>query len=108
VERVAPGDWRFFFDAWINNAAIPSYTWNYKVEPNAAGYQVTINIKRSDVPDDFMTLIPIRFDYEDGTSGMIFLPNKHSEQVLTQKVQKKPRAVVFAPDHSLLAKVRRG
>jgi hypothetical protein len=107
VENVVQSDFRFFFDAWINRAEIPSYTWSYKVEPNGAGYQITLDIKRSDVPEDFMALIPIRFDYEDGTSGMIFLPNKKSVQTLTQKVQKKPRAVVFAPDHSLLAKISR-
>src|SRR5205085_11640418 len=108
VERDAPMDWRFFFDAWINHADIPSYTWNYKIDPNGAGYELTINIKRSDVPPDFMTIIPLRFDYDDGTSGMIFIPNRQDDQTLKHKLTKKPRAVVFAPDHSLLARVRRG
>jgi len=107
VEHDAPADWRFFFDAWINHAEIPTYSWSYKLDPNAAGYEATITIKRSDVAPDFIALIPVRFDYEDGTSGMIFIPNRQNEQVHKQKLTKKPRAVVFAPDHSLLAKVRR-
>jgi len=108
VERDAPADWRFFFESWINRAEIPSYSWNYKIDPDAAGSAITLNFERSDVRVYFATLIPIRFDYEDGTSGMIFVPNRKNEQTLTQKVQKKVKAVVFAPDHSLLAKVRKG
>jgi hypothetical protein len=108
VEQDAPADWRFFFDAWINHAELPSYTWNYKLDPFGAGYQITVNIKRSDVPPDFVAIIPLRFDYEDGTHGMIFIPNKQDEQTITTNLKKKPRAVIFAPDHSLLAKVRRG
>ena len=107
VEKDAPGNWHFFFDAWIDRAEIPSYTWSYKLDQNGAGYEATINFKRTDVPPDLMIIVPIRFDYDDGTSGMIFVPNRGDEQTLKQKLQKKPKAVVFAPDHSLLAKFRR-
>lgn len=108
VERNVGGSWSAYFDSWIYNADLPSYRWNYNVKPSDDGkFVLTLNLKRSDVPEEFMTIIPIRIDYPDGTSGVVFMVNTKSEQTVSTKIAAKPKTVVFAPDHSLLATIRK-
>ncbi|HVR41512.1 MAG TPA: M1 family aminopeptidase, partial [Thermoanaerobaculia bacterium] len=108
VEKKAPGDWGFFFDSWVNSAEIPSYRWSYSVAPSeGGGYTLTINLKRSNVGSNFTTVIPVRIDYEDGKSGVTFIMNKAAEESVTRKLAAKPKTVVFAPEHSLLADIRK-
>lgn len=108
VEKNVGGNWTPFFDSWIYGADIPSYRWSYTVTPAEDGkHLLTVNAKRSDVADDFMTIIPIRIDYPDGTAGAVFMVNTKSEQTVTAKLAAKPKNVVFAPDHSLLARIRK-
>jgi Peptidase family M1 domain len=108
VEKHVGGNWSAYFDSWIYGADIPSYRWSYTVGPSDDGKQLlTINTKRSEVPEDFMTIIPIRIEYADGTAGVVFMVNTKNEQSLTTKIAAKPKNVVFGPDHSLLAKVKK-
>lgn len=105
-KHVGPG-WDKFFDSWVYGADIPSYSWNYAVAPAGDAYNLTINVKRKDVPSDFFTIIPVKVEFDGGRAGYVFVVNKDDQQTVTHKVPAKPRNVVFAPDHSLLASVRR-
>jgi aminopeptidase N len=107
IERDAPGDWSWFFDAWIYGGDIPSYRWSSEVKQAEGGYDVTINVDRRGVPADFMTIIPIRVDFDGGTAAYLFMVNKQDKESMTRKVPKRPKNVVFAPDNSLLANIRR-
>jgi hypothetical protein len=108
VEKNAPGDWSFFFHDWIYETAIPNIRWSYKVDPHpAGGAKLTINVKRSGVPDDFVIAAPIRVDFEGNRAGVFFIQIKQNEQTITQELATVPRNVVFAPEHSLLANIRR-
>jgi hypothetical protein len=108
VEKNARGDWSFFFDDWIYDSAIPTIRWSYKVEPSASGgAKLTINVKRSGVRDDFMIAAPVRVDFEGNRTGVFFIQISKNEQTITQELASAPRNVVFAPEHSLLANIRR-
>jgi len=108
VEKNVGGNWSAYFDSWIYGADIPTYSWSYSVARGDDGKDVlTVKTKRTDVPDDFMTIIPIRIEYADGTAGGLFMVNTKPEQMLTTKLTGKLKTVVFAPDHSLLAKIRK-
>lgn len=108
VEKNAPGDWSFFFDAWIYDSAIPTIRWNYKIEPNSTGgAKLTVTAKRSGVRDDFMMVAPIRVEFDGDRAGTFFMMIKKNEEMVTQEFPVVPRKVVFAPDHSLLANIRR-
>ncbi|HEX6641655.1 MAG TPA: hypothetical protein VF215_11115 [Thermoanaerobaculia bacterium] len=52
-------------------------------------------------------MIPIRVDFDGGTAGYFYMVNNKDKQTATQKVAKRPKNVVFAPDYSLLANIRR-
>ena len=107
VERDAPGDWSFFFNSWIYGAEIPSYAWKSNVEPAGSGYKVSVTVTRRDTSDDFVAAVPIRVEFDQDRYGAFFVLAKEHEQTVTQNVPIKPRNVIFAPEHSLLANIRR-
>ncbi|HEV7239774.1 MAG TPA: M1 family aminopeptidase [Thermoanaerobaculia bacterium] len=108
LERNLGGnDMGWFFDAWIYRAEIPSYTWKYTVKPEGDAFLLTIDIERRDVPDSFVTVIPVRVEFEGNKQGYVFIPSKQAKQTVTQKLPAKPKNVIFAPDFSLLASVKR-
>jgi aminopeptidase N len=108
VEKDAPGDWSYFFNAWIYDSAIPTLRWSYKIEPNSTGgAKVSVTVKRSGVPDDCLLAAPVRVEFDGNRSGVFFIPIRQNEQTVTQDLPAVPRNVVFAPDHSLLANIRR-
>lgn len=99
--------WGPFFDSWIYTAELPSYRWSYEIKPAEGGYTMTLNVKRSDVPPEFWTIIPVKIDYGDGKAGAFFIIDDKPEQTVTKLLQAKPKNVIFGPDHSLLAKIRK-
>jgi hypothetical protein len=108
VEKVAPGDWSFFFNAWIYDSAIPTLRWSYKVEPNGTGgAKLSVTVKRSGVPDDFVMVAPVRVELDGNRAGVFFIQIRQNEQTVTQNMPSVPKNVIFAPDHSLLANIRR-
>lgn len=108
VEKNAPGDWSFFFDAWVYSSAIPTVRWNYRIDPNSTGgAKLTVNVKRSGVRDDLMMVAPVRLEFDGDRAGIFFMTIRKNEETVSQELPAVPRKVVFAPDHSLLANIRR-
>jgi hypothetical protein len=107
LEQTTQGDWGWFFDAWIYGADVPSYTWNYDVKPADGAFLLTMNVERRDVPEWFSIPIPVRVEFEGGKQGYFYIPSKSDKQTVTQKLPAKPKNVVFAPDYSVLASIRR-
>ncbi|MGA8806336.1 MAG: M1 family aminopeptidase, partial [Thermoanaerobaculia bacterium] len=108
VEKDAPGDWSYFFDTWVYDSAIPTLRWNYKVDPlSTGGVKLTVNVKRSGVRDDFMIVAPVLIELDGGRSGIVFMHIKQNETTFSQDLPSMPRKVVFAPEHSVLANIKR-
>ena len=108
VEKIAPGDWSFFFNSWIYDSAIPTIRWSYKLEPTATGgSKISVTVKRSGVGDDFVMVAPVRIEFDGNRAGMFYILINKNEQTVTHELSSTPRNVVFAPDHSLLANIRR-
>jgi hypothetical protein len=107
LERNVQSDLGWFFDSWIYRAEIPSYTWKSSVKPDGKEFVVTIDLERRDVPEDFVAVIPVRIETEGAKAALVFIPNKQSRQTVTYRVPARPKNIVFAPDSSLLAFVKR-
>jgi hypothetical protein len=108
LESNLGGDWGWFFDSWIYGGDIPTYRWRYEVTPGEGGmHNVTVHVDRRGVPDDFKAIIPIRVEFEGGKSGYFYMVNTQAKQSTTQKMDKRPKNVEFAPDFSLMANIRR-
>ena len=74
---------------------------------NIAAMPQDITVKRSDVAPDFTFLVPVRVEFEGGKSGYLFVNVKDNEQTITKDLPMAPRNVVFAPDFSLLANIKK-
>lgn len=108
LERNLGGnDMGWFFDAWIHRAEIPSYTWSWDVQPDGDAFLLNIHLERRDVSDGFTVFVPVKVEMADGKSGMLFVPSKQAKETITRKLPAKPKEVIFAPESSLLAHVKR-
>jgi hypothetical protein len=108
LERNATGNWGWFFDAWIYGNDIPSYNWSWNVTTGADGGMIlTVEAERKNTADDFMTVIPIQVEFDGNKLGYVFLVSKEARSSISQKIPAKPKKVVFAPESSLLASIRR-
>ena len=54
-----------------------------------------------------MTIIPVRVEFDGDRRGYVWVHSRGPKSTITQKLPAKPKKVVFAPDWSLLAQVRR-
>ena len=79
-----------------------------KIEPNSTGgAKLTVTVKRSGVRDDFLLAVPIRVEFDGNKAGTFFMPVRKNEETMSQEFPLVPRKIVFAPDHSLIANIRR-
>lgn len=82
--------------------------WNYKIDPTpAGGAKLTVTVKRSGVRDDLMMVARVKIEFDDGRAGIFFRAIRKNEETVSQELPSVPRKVLFAPDHSLLANIRR-
>ncbi|NNG17582.1 MAG: hypothetical protein HKM89_13990, partial [Gemmatimonadales bacterium] len=66
VERHVGGNMKWFFDQWVNGAAIPKYRVAYRSEQVDGGkYRMTLRVEQQDVPEDFRVFIPVSVDLGD-------------------------------------------
>jgi hypothetical protein len=107
IERDAPGNWGWFFDDWVYGAEIPTVRWSYKVEPDGDKFRLTLNVKRSDTSPDFNFIAPVRLEFEGNKVATLFVQINQDAQTIQKQLPARPRNVVFAPDHSLLANIRK-
>jgi len=107
VERNAPGDWSWFFRDWVYGAEVPTIRWSWKIEPDGDKFRLTMDVKRSDAGENFKFIAPVRVDVAGDKFATIFIPVNENEQTIRRELPMNVKNVVFAPDHALLANIRR-
>lgn len=59
-------DMQWFFDQWVYGTNIPKFEFSYKYEKTEQNkYLVTCSIKQEDVPDSFLTYVPLLIKFDD-------------------------------------------
>lgn len=110
VNKIAPGDWTWFFDQWIYGTDIPAYTWSYDM-PRAANSQgqwiVTLHVKQENVSPGFMMPVPVEIDLGGGQTGTFVAQVDQPEKTFTIPLPAKPRGLKFNPDFAVLATVKK-
>jgi aminopeptidase N len=67
AEQAAGRDLGWFFDQWVDHAAIPTYTFSYRVDQASDGrYVVHGRVKQSHVPPSFRMDVPVRIELPAG------------------------------------------
>jgi hypothetical protein len=69
VERHAPapftGNMGWFFRQWVDGTALPKIESSFRVEDAGNGrFRIKGNVSQSGVPDDFLSVIPLYFEFE--------------------------------------------
>ncbi|MCP4653927.1 MAG: M1 family metallopeptidase [bacterium] len=110
VNKIAPGDWTWFFDQWIYGTDIPAYTWSYEMPrtANAQGqWVVTLHVKQKNVSPGFMMPVPVEIDLGEGQIGTFVAQVDQPEKTFTIPLPVKPRSLKFNPDFAVLATVKK-
>jgi len=107
VEKDAPGDWSWFFRDWVYSSDIPTIRWSWKIEPDGDKFRLTLDVKRSDAGAFFKFIAPVRLEVDRDKFATIFVPVNDDQQTIRRELPMNVKNVVFAPDHALLANIRR-
>ena len=98
-------DW--FFDEWVNQSAIPRYTFSWHADTAVRGkIPVHLRVRQEDVPDDFFMPVPVEIQFGGGRHVFLRVNVRGplTEGVVT--VPEPPTAVNFNPLESVLATVK--
>jgi hypothetical protein len=107
VERHVGADMRWFFDQWVNGAAIPTYRVASRTQAGSDGqFQVMLRVKQEDVPDDFMMYVPVTVVLGKDQVARFRVKVKGPLTEVTLPVPAKPKEVKFNDFAGVLAEVK--
>ena len=107
VERHVGADMHWFFDQWVNGAAIPTYRVASRTQAGSDGqFQVTLRVKQEDVPDDFMMYVPVTVVLGKDQVARFRVKVKGPLTEVTLPVPAKPKEVKFNDFEGVLAEVK--
>lgn len=103
------GGWDWFFDQWIHDTAIPTYTWSYEVGGKDANgkYVLKIDVEQTGVPAGFRMPIPVQIDFGKNQGGQVMIMVDQPTKTLSVPLPKKPKKVTFNPGDAVLARVKK-
>jgi Peptidase family M1 domain len=101
----APMDW--FFDEWVNRTAIPTYIFSWRADStDDHKYTVRLRIRQEDVSDDFMMLVPVRIELENGGHAFVRVSVHGPRSEAAFRLPARPTEVELNPLQSVLAEVK--
>ncbi|HEV8630308.1 MAG TPA: M1 family aminopeptidase [Thermoanaerobaculia bacterium] len=101
--RVAPADWRWFFDQWVYGTAIPTYQWRYEVSQRDGKPLLVLEVRQSGVPAGFRMPLPV--DFGGDRHGQVVVLVDEPEERFEIPLPAQPRRVELAPGHAVLARL---
>jgi hypothetical protein len=93
-------DW--FFDEWILGTGIPTYSLDYRVQPETRGFVIEGRLAQSGVSDTFIMPVPIYAD--DQQLGTVVVGDDGASFRFT--VRNRPSRVSVDPQLTVLAQVK--
>jgi hypothetical protein len=108
VDEVVGVPMEWFFDQWVLDSAIPTYTFSHSYETQPDGtVKATVRVRQEKVPDDFQMIVPIMVDFGDDGSAIVRIkvtgPLTEAE---LPTLPREPDAIVFNPFEAVLAETR--
>ncbi len=92
-----------FFDTWVYGTGIPTLEMSTSIRGKAPAVALTVTVRQSDVPEDFVTEAPIEVRPAAGGKPFVRWVHTSSEPVvLTVKLKARPQKVELAPGMALL------
>jgi hypothetical protein len=107
AERAAGRDLGWFFDQWVDHAAIPTYTFSYRVDKGAdSRYVVRGRVRQAHVPPSFRMDVPVLVETESGAPARLRVQVQGPEtEFELPAMTEKPVRVVFNDLGAVLCEV---
>ena len=94
-----------FFDTWVYGTGIPLLELSTSVRGKAPAVALTVTVRQSDVPEDFVTEAPLEVRPAGGGKPIVRWVHTSSEPaIITVKLKARPQKVELAPGMALLTK----
>jgi hypothetical protein len=110
VARHAPGDWEAFFRFWLEETAIPAWTWSWSAATLAGGRSgIVIELAQVDLPPGGLppTPVPVAVELADGRSQRALVEIDGATTRIELPLDGEPRRVELNPDFAVLARTKR-
>jgi len=92
-----------FFDTWVYGTGIPMLEMSTSIRGKAPAVVLTVTVRQSDVPEDFVTEAPLEVRPAGGGKPIVRWVHTSSEPALiTVKLKARPQKVELAPGMALL------
>lgn len=107
LTAVAPADWQWFFDQWIDGTEIPTYIWHAEPGTRDGKPVVNLTVKQENVNRGFRMPVPVELVFSKKESGQVVILIDEPEETFTIPVPKAPKNIELNPDHAVLAVVKK-
>lgn len=91
-----------FFDHWVDNTGIPSFTMTTAVKGRAPSVQLLVTVKQSAVDPTATFQVPVEVQPARGKSQIYWVTTGEEPATLTVKLAAPPAKVTLDPDASVL------
>lgn len=103
LTAVAPGNWQWFFDQWVHDTDVPTYTWSWDTASEGGKTLLRLTVAQSGVAPGFRMPVPVAIDFGKDKGGQVVVLVDKPEETFTIPLPAKPKSVEFNPDHAVLA-----
>jgi len=107
LTAVAPGNWQWFFDEWINDTDIPTYFWHAETASDHGKTVLRLNVRQENVTPGFRMPVPVKLEFGKKKSGQVVVLIDEPQEHFSIPIPAAPKKVVFNPDHAVLAVVKK-
>ena len=106
LSKHANTDWSWFFDQWVYGTDVPTFDYSYDVKKAGNGWELTLEVEMSDVPEGFRVAVPVEATFSGGRSGEILVMVDEPKKTFVRNLPDKPAKVVFNPDFAVVARMK--
>ena len=106
LTAVAPADWEWFFDQWINGTDVPTYVWASEPATLDGKPAIKLTVRQENVDRGFRMPVPVRLEFGKKEVGQVVVLVDEPEETFTIPVPKAPKRIELNPDHAVLAVVK--
>ena len=106
VEANADGDWKAFFDQWIDQTEFPTYHYRYEIgrTPDEDGeYALTLELEQSGTQHAFPMAIPVKLELENGSDARFSVIVEVGREIMPRSLPARVKKIELDPDEILLA-----
>ena len=106
LSKHANTDWSWFFDQWVYGTHIPTFDYSYDVKQAGDGWELTLEVEMTEVPEGFRVAVPVQATFKGGRSGELLVMIDEPKKTIVRNLPDKPNKVVFNPDFAVVAKMK--